>query len=256
MKEDPNINQLLNSYIDGELAERQRTEVQRLVARDAQVAQQLRELQKCKILVSSLPRAEAPGRMLERIKISLESRTITAPQPSGSERRRGAKHLLIRKVLTAAAMVGLVAVLGTVVYTIVSPEKAAGPLVAFSGRLELKTSDPAAVDAVISQAVDNSGISLRTGTQDGNKVYTLTGSREAITAMLTADLNSVWDSFDSKEFAIKDKPVVVDSAEEVVNLMTPPKPRLTKDEKIEPKPADLPTEQKKVRLTIVIANSE
>jgi hypothetical protein len=253
MKEDPNINQLLNGYIDGELAERQRTEVQRLVARDAEVAQQLRELQKCKILVSSLPRAEAPGRMLEKIKIALESRTITASQPSGSERRRGAKHLLVRKVLNAAAMIGLVAVLGTVVYTILSPETAAGPLVASAGRLELKTSNLVAVDTAINRGVENGDVTVRTSTQDGNKVYTLTGSREAIAAMLTTDINSVWDSFDSTRFAIKDKPVVVDSTEEVANLLKRPMVRLTKDEKTGPV---LPVGQKKVEFTIVIAGPE
>jgi hypothetical protein len=249
------MDQLLNSYIDGELADRQRTEVQRLIAHDPQVAQRVQELQKCKILVNSLPRAEAPGRMLERIKIALESKTIAALEPSGSERRRGAKHLLVRRVLSAAAMIALVAVLGTVVYTIVVPKKVQ-PAVASSGKLEVITSDPAAIGTVIAQAADNGSILVRTSTQNGKKIYALTGTRDAITTLLTVDMNSVWNSFDSTRYAIKDTSVVVGGAEEVVNLMTPPKPRLTRPVDEQEEPVVRSAEEKKIKLTIEIAGSQ
>ena len=122
MKENRNIDELLNSFIDGELTARQRTEAQRLIAHDAQVAQRLRELQKCKTLVSSLPYVEAPAEMLEVVKTSLERRTLLGQQSSAFDQRAGARHLLVRKVLSAAAMIGLVAVLAAVIYTIVGPE--------------------------------------------------------------------------------------------------------------------------------------
>ena len=64
-QENQNTEELLNSYIDGELTEREKTEVQRLISHDAQVAQRLRELQKSKMLVSSLPRAKAPAKILD-----------------------------------------------------------------------------------------------------------------------------------------------------------------------------------------------
>ena len=52
MKEIPNMDELLNSFIDGELTPRQQTEVQRLIAHEEKVAQRLRQLQKCKMLPS------------------------------------------------------------------------------------------------------------------------------------------------------------------------------------------------------------
>ena len=61
--ENNKIKELLNSYIDGELTEREKTEVLRLVSDDQQVARRLRELQKTQMLVGSLPRAEAPARI-------------------------------------------------------------------------------------------------------------------------------------------------------------------------------------------------
>ena len=71
MKANRETDELLCSFIDGELPLRQQTEVQRLVARDPEVAQRLRQLQNCTNLVSALPRAEAPGEMLEQIRVSL-----------------------------------------------------------------------------------------------------------------------------------------------------------------------------------------
>ena len=89
--------------------------------------------------------------------------------------------LLVRKVVSAAAMIGLAAILGTVVYTIVAPQsgtekptafnnpdkrivatsektiaKDGAAMVKFHGRLELKTS--ALVDAFISRAIEDNSL--------------------------------------------------------------------------------------------------
>jgi len=196
-EENPNIEELLNSYIDGELTERHRAEVEQMISHDAQLAERLRELQKCKMLVSSLPRAEAPGEMLEQIKSSVASKALLGQQPERFYERKGARHLLVRKVLTAAAMIGLVAVLAGVVYTIVAPESV--PVAAgFTGRLELKTTNLLAVDAAIENAIEHNGISKLTGSgrQGGKNVYVLSSSREAM-SLLLSDLKNVWGSFDS-----------------------------------------------------------
>ncbi|MHC4734051.1 MAG: anti-sigma factor family protein, partial [Planctomycetota bacterium] len=98
--ENPNIEELLNSYIDGELTEREQTEVKRLISHDAQVAQRLRELQTSKILVSSLPRAEAPDRILDGVKASLETEALSSERAWSEEpsvRRVGVRHLMVRK---------------------------------------------------------------------------------------------------------------------------------------------------------------
>jgi anti-sigma factor RsiW len=236
MKEDQNIDELLNGFIDGELTARQMTEVQRLVSHDIQVLERLRELQSCKRLVGSLPCAEAPAGMVEEIKASLERRTLLGELPELHEQRRGARHLLVRKVLAAAAMIGLVAVLGVVVYTIVAPETVPPRPIAvedrqqpggvkvekpepsvivataeksvaetsttvaagFNGRLELKTSNPSGFAAVINKAIADNGLleKVSSGHQEGKSVYAISCSREAL-SLLLADLGRGWEKLDS-----------------------------------------------------------
>ena len=53
MKGNRETDELLCSFIDGELPLRQQTEVQRLAARDPEVAHRLRQLQNCKNLVGA-----------------------------------------------------------------------------------------------------------------------------------------------------------------------------------------------------------
>jgi len=234
-EENPNIDELLNGFIDGELTARQQTEVQRLIAHDEQVAKRLRELQQCKMLVGSLPFAEAPAEMAEQIKSSLERRTLLGQQVQRLDEREGARHLLVRKVLAAAAMVGLIAVLGGVIYMIVAPESITDQPVAvegweqpvrkveadkltlgieasaekaiaqvrlvaagFNGRLELKTSALTAVDAFINRAIEDNGLLEKVSPQtEGNKsVYALSCSRQGL-SLLLADLGNIWARFDS-----------------------------------------------------------
>lgn len=143
--ENPNIDELLNGFLDGELDARHQTEVQRLLQHDQKIAQRLLELQKCKRLVSSLPYTEAPQELLGNIKTSLQGKKLTPVRHSlpvlhsfsegGSEggapsvppmqrnrEREGARHLLLRRLTAAAAMIALVGVLAAVIYSIVAPE--------------------------------------------------------------------------------------------------------------------------------------
>ena len=257
MKENPEIDELLNSFIDGELTARQQTEVQRLMAHDAKIAQRLRQLQKCKMLVGSLPVAEAPDGMLEDIKASLEKRTLLGEQRSDFDERAGARHLLVRRVLAATAMIGLVAVLATVVYTIVAPEtvlerpvaiegqklpgeietvgprppfllsqESRGVTMEFSGRLELKTSALVAVNAFISKAIEDNGLSgsHRAAHQQDKGVYSLSCSREGLNLLL-ADLGGIWEKFDSAtlfvETEVFGRQVTVDAvtAEQIAEIV-------------------------------------
>ena len=89
MKPNPNLDELLSSFMDGELSPRQRTEVQRMAAHDPAVARRLRQLQNCRTLFCSLPPAEAPGDMLEQIRQSLERKTLLQEQPVVGPTLRG-----------------------------------------------------------------------------------------------------------------------------------------------------------------------
>jgi len=208
-----NIDELLNSFIDGELTASQQSEVERLIAHDARTARRLQQLQKTKMLVSSLPRARAPGQITEQVKASLAGRQLLAQQPVFSK-REGTRQLLVRRVLAAAAMIALVAILAGVIYTIVAPEPvperpaeravAVRPMpslaaeAGFSGRLELKTAALVAVDGFINRFIDETGLSdfVSVERQPGQSLYSLSCSRQGLNLLLS-DLQSIWQKFDS-----------------------------------------------------------
>jgi len=266
-KENPNIEELLNSYIDGELTKKQRIEAQQLISHDQQVAQRLRELQKSKMLVESLPRAEAPSDMMDEIRASLEAATPSSESTWRDERageRVGVRHLLIRKVLTAAAVVGLMAILAAVVYTIMEPT-GAPPVAGFRGRLELKTTDLVTIDEAIKRTIEDKGLSdfVTSKSQGDKRIYAVTCSRESVNLLL-AGLGDVWERFDSATLLVETKTsgkqVVVEdvSTQQIIDLITPVKPKVIgPEEKIE-KPT-VPTradKQEQVHLTIVVGGSE
>ena len=229
---DLNIDELLNSFIDGELTADEQIEVRRLIAHDEQIARRLKQLQKTKMLVSCLPGVEAPAEMVEQVMASLERKTLLDQQPVHFDKREGARQLLVRRVLAAAAMITLVAVLAGVVYTIVAPEtvpvKPAPPFVAmeltpsatsemrFTGRLGLTTHTLTEVDAFIGRTINDNGLSDYVGiTREPNKsLYSLTCSRQAL-HLLLADLQSIWQKFDSATLFVDTEqfaaPVVVDA---------------------------------------------
>ncbi|MHC4425087.1 MAG: hypothetical protein ACYSYV_03195 [Planctomycetota bacterium] len=224
---DERIDELLNSLIDGELTARQETEAERLIAHDARIAQRLRQLQKCKMLVASLPRAEAPAEVLEGIKASLGAGTRLGEEPIHDE-QTGKRQLLVRKVLSAAAMIGLAAVLATVIFTIVAPPTVPeGPVVAvdrqppdevevigpnpgtvaasgFSGRLELKTNELVAVDAFIRRAIEENGLSgsLTSVREPNRRVYSLNCSKKSLNGLLGV-LSYDWDKVDSAKLFVE-----------------------------------------------------
>ena len=234
-REEPNIDELLNSLIDGELTQRQRIEVQRLILHDVRIAKRLRELQKCKVLVGSLPHAEAPAGMAEQIKASLQRGSLLARQPVRFDERKGARHLLVRNVLATAAMIGLVAILAAVIYTIVAPQSGterpvavddrrparkveieslkpsivvtaeksivrAGPAATkFTGRLELKTNALIAVSAFINRAIEDNGLledCIGPRSQRDQGVYAISCSRQR-SNLLLANLENIWQRLDS-----------------------------------------------------------
>jgi len=229
MKPNPNLDELLSSFLDGELSSRQRTEVQRMAAHDAAVGRRLRQLQNCKTMFSSLPSAEAPGDLLDQIKQSLERKTLLQEQPVVARRSAGVIHLVFRKFLSAAAMICLLAFLGAVVYQIVAPvsgpetphrvainptpgeplaPEAGEPMpvmvvadAGFSGRLELQTAAFTSTDAFVKRAIGTCGlVDLAEADLLGDRrTYRVTGTRDDVNR-LVASLGGVWDEFSSVSF--------------------------------------------------------
>jgi len=221
MKPNPNLDELLCSFMDGELSPRQRTEVQRMAAHDPQVARRLRQLQNCRSLFCSLPAVQAPADLLEQVKASLERHTLLQPQVA-VKRSAGAWHLAFRRLVSAAAVIALMGVLGVVVYQIVSPVSQTGstfiaddrgpswggtgrtivtpigvPDAGFTGRLELRTARLMQVDAFVARAIETSGLASRTESDivSNRRVYRVGGTRECVNR-LVASLSGVWQNFD------------------------------------------------------------
>jgi hypothetical protein len=218
------------------------------------IAERLLTLQKCKRLVSSLPYTEAPQELLGDIKASLKERKLLVQPARGEQQRQereGARHLLVRRLTAAAAMIGLVAVLAAVIYSIVAPQVVTNKPVAvepsgehktqksepavtvataekpirqttlaemkFSGRLELKTSSPSEVAAFINKAIEYNIPSDERAAAVPSKLresFTLICSRQNLRSIL-ADLGTIWDKFDSATLFIEtDRPegqIVVDA---------------------------------------------
>jgi hypothetical protein len=231
MKPNANLDELLSSFMDGQLNPRQQTEVQRLAAHDPEVARRLRQLQNCRTLYSSLPAAKAPSDLLEQIKTSLERHTLLQEPPSVRGRTFGAVQLAFRRLVSAAAVIALVGVLGVVVYQIVAPIPQGGtgsrmanespariqpssttvtPLMVaddgFTGRLELRTAKLAQVDTFLGRTIENNGLLSRVeSTVLGNqRVYRIAGSRESVNR-LVASLSGVWQNFEGATMQV-DRP--------------------------------------------------
>ena len=227
-RRDSDIEELLNSFIDGELTRRQQIEVEQLMAYDPQVAQQLNKLRAIKILVSNLPRAEVPPEMVQEVRAALERRALLDQGPERPAERIGARHLMARKVLAAAAMIGLVAALGIVIYSIVAPETGTeGPVLVrhrdgpadtsvLTGRLEFKTSNLAPVDASIAKAIDKNTLVTCSSPrrQTGKSVYALGCSEPGLNQLLW-DLGGIWGKFDSATLYLETgqfgRPVVIEN---------------------------------------------
>ncbi|MHC4195336.1 MAG: anti-sigma factor family protein [Planctomycetota bacterium] len=228
MKDNQNIDELLNSFIDGELDPRHETEVKRLAAHDAQIAERLRRLEKTKMLVNSLPSTDAPPSLLSDVKNSLERRTLLGRTAEDRERKKGARHLIFRKLVTAAAMIVLIGGLAIVIYDILAPvsrpeapvaidthrrpdaETAAEepskpfPAAKFNGRLELATSNFMAVEAVINRAIHTNAIKNSAGNKgrQEKRTYKLACSRQAL-AMLMQEVQNVWPKIGSATLRIE-----------------------------------------------------
>jgi hypothetical protein len=199
------IDELLNSYIDDELTAEQKAEVESFISRDAKIAQRLRQFQKCRLLVGSMPVAEAPASVLEGVKVSLADISLPSEKRPAYQEQAGKKYVLVRKVLAAAAMIALAAVLSAVIHRFVplqtTHEKPIPRMIAssgFSGRLELKTSSLNAVDAFIKSAIDDNELTatINPERRQGRRVYSLSCSREGLNSLLV-DLDSIWSKLDS-----------------------------------------------------------
>ena len=212
MKEEMSIDELLNGFVDGELTTRQEAEVRRLIENDPQIAQQVQQLQKCKLLINSLPVAKAPVGMLGDIKATVGAKA-QQDRSLAYQSHTKTRNLLSRRMVAVAAMIGFVVILTTVVFTIAPPETHEGiggvpsPYVAdatgFNGNLEFKTKELNAVDSFITRTIENNGYTdfLIPAQDVSRRIYSIKCSKEGLIRLL-ANLDNIWDKLDSTDLNI------------------------------------------------------
>ncbi|MHC4638267.1 MAG: anti-sigma factor family protein [Planctomycetota bacterium] len=236
MKDENNIKELLNAYLDGELSQRQQIEVRRMIDHDPAVAQQFNQFRKVKMLVTSLPRAEAPEGMVEDIKIALQRKQVVQTEPAA--RIVGNRQLIFRKILSSAAMIALLAVLAVVIISILAPgpdtvtipyvDNSAQPkptanltartpaTAGFYGTIEFKTADFAAVNSVINNTLKEKGLVKNLKVTDVNQgIYEISCSQDEMKQLLS-DLENIWQRSDATTLLVNTgdfaKNIVIKSA--------------------------------------------
>ncbi len=116
------IDNLLSDLIDGEATERQETEFKRLVGHDSAIVEQLAAMRRQKQLLNELPIESAPASLADEIRSALERKLILGDVPEAKRSITGAGHLLLRRILTTAAMLLIpLGLLSFVVYEIMKP---------------------------------------------------------------------------------------------------------------------------------------
>jgi hypothetical protein len=240
MTDNLNIDELLNGYIDGELTRRQQVELKRLIDNDPVLAKRLRQFHRCKMIVNALPRTQAPPHMLRDIKRRLERKTLLEePLPFVPQTKtEGTAHLFYRKLLNAAALIALIAVLAGVIYTIVVPSDTTQKTIAgkpwaqplqpsqkktqkltqvtlvkdtpqkgtFNGKIILTTNNLLALDAFVNRTIIETGLLTKTQL-DGEKrrsVFDINCSHGEFEKLL-AQLSGIWQKCDSKTLLLYTK---------------------------------------------------
>jgi hypothetical protein len=120
--------ELLNAVVDDEATERQKTELKRLAKHDPNIERQLESLRRQKKLINASPIESAPKGLVEDVISVLERRLILGDSISPERTVTGTSHLMMRRLLTTAAMLLLpLGLLSFVIYQIMKPAST-GPI--------------------------------------------------------------------------------------------------------------------------------
>lgn len=179
------IDELISLYLDGEASVRQETELKRLMLNDPALAERVDTLRQQQQMLRALPIETAPASLLDDIRTQLERTLILDNTPDESQTFLAAGHLMVRRLLTTAAMILVpLGLLGLVVFQIVKPpaggpgdyvpvdrtlaDAPKNPLPAdpdadavqlpFRGTLVLHTGNYAAVNGLVKEAIDGQNL--------------------------------------------------------------------------------------------------
>lgn len=116
----------LSAYLDGELSPAQEAKVEKQLTKDAEARELLAELRETSQMVGSVPQAKAPRGMAERIQLELE-RDLLLGDTTTIGATEGERHLRMRRLLAAAALVALAVGIVTMGYRVLSRPEHVGP---------------------------------------------------------------------------------------------------------------------------------
>jgi hypothetical protein len=240
MKDMEQIEEMLNSYIDGELDERGSTEVKRLINNDKEVFGLYDSLKRYKSLMDAVSRTPCPEGLHENITRQLERQILLADADSYSH-KAGRRHLLVRQLMTAAAIVVLGGILSLVIMDIFVPKSSRDklfsnaaekkgikqvlyekpfpdeappenkkivqkksyelPLVAV---LTLQTAKPIEVDWLVAKALNTTGLFNQTSAidrQNGSVKYVLKCGKNSLINLM-GELSFVWPQCQTARLAL------------------------------------------------------
>lgn len=228
MKDYEQMEELINSFVDGELDERKSNEVKRLIDNDQHAHKLYDSVISYKKLINSIRPSAAPEGFAESVKRNLE-RDILLADSEIYQPKKGQQRLVLRHFLTAAAMLALVAVLSYIIFDISVPQttrtkladnifhrikkpqivtnvkpsappfdKAVqipkGPTVPLVAKLTLTTESPVETDWLIGKALMNTGLFEKASgveRKSGSVKYSISCDRKAI-ANLMQELAFIW----------------------------------------------------------------
>ena len=226
------IEELLSNYIDDELTDRERIEVKRLIAGDVDVRRKFEQLRKIKVLLNLTPAAKAPDYIFENVKAQVERKVLLGDYQHSHRKREetGFKHLILRRILTSAAILVLIAMLSWIVMDIVIPPSKTVPPVAsnlrakkkilyekapfanhvikrtipFYAKLELTTTKAATIDKFISKIILNSDMfdMITSVDRQPNRIrYSINCPRPDVTKLLM-HMAPAWNQCENVQLSI------------------------------------------------------
>jgi hypothetical protein len=217
MKAKPDMNEMLNAYMDGELEARQSVEFERLLENSSELRGQLRCLKNVRNLVHHLPSEEAPVELAQQVRSMLERKALFGEALAEKSATERLSKLVFQKIRAVAAVLALGAVLSLLVYSIVAPvDPGSESLVAdgtlgtimpvqgpMRGKLELVCAAMPVMDSFLMRSVEFNNLSSCVQREDlvGQRLYYVSCHREDIKPLLS-DLNSVWHQFDETAFYV------------------------------------------------------
>ncbi len=230
MKDTEQIEELLSSYLDGELDERKSNEIKRLIDNDSQIQRLYDSLKRHKNLMNSVSQQPVPEGLCDNITSRLEREVLLANTETYSH-KAGKRHLMVRRLMTAAAVIVLATVLSVVIFDIFVPKSSRDKLLTSALRrdttkkvlyeqpfaetqppedkkivpqmpydvslvaiLTLKTNNPIEVDWFVAKALTTTNLFGRTAAVDrqpGSVKYVINCDNESV-AGLMQELSFIW----------------------------------------------------------------